>query len=155
MSKHKISVACLIEYKDKILLIKESQNGEVSWDIPAGGLELNESIKAGLKRELEEESGLIIDKAILIATFQFIEENRTTLNFLFYSKLNSLNKKPLKKVKGENILASKWFSKDEISELVKKNKTENNLAKARLKFYLENYKNSNKQNCLPLLVEDK
>ena len=47
----------IIQDKDgKILLIRRRDNGQ--WDLPAGGIELGESITKCLKREVKEETGL-------------------------------------------------------------------------------------------------
>ncbi len=56
---YRISVKALIldETRTKFLIIQEN-NGQ--WDMPGGGLDWGESIESGLRRELDEEMGLII-----------------------------------------------------------------------------------------------
>ena len=48
----------------KILLIRRRDNGK--WDLPAGGIELDESIMDCLEREVREETGLEVIEAIPI-----------------------------------------------------------------------------------------
>lgn len=48
----------------KILLIRRRDNGK--WDLPAGGIELGESITDCLKREVKEETGLEVIEAVPI-----------------------------------------------------------------------------------------
>lgn len=61
----------LIHHQGKILLVRESpqyQDGseEGKWDVPGGRIEGDEELHVGLKREIEEESGLhIIPKKLL------------------------------------------------------------------------------------------
>ncbi len=50
-------------YKDgKILLVKESDELSGKWEMPGGGLDFGEDIIAGLKREIQEETGLVVTK---------------------------------------------------------------------------------------------
>jgi 8-oxo-dGTP pyrophosphatase MutT (NUDIX family) len=51
----------------EVLFIRRRGNG--SWAMPAGAIELNESILDCLSREVKEETGLIVSKATLIATY--------------------------------------------------------------------------------------
>ncbi|WP_420645406.1 NUDIX domain-containing protein [Candidatus Leptofilum sp.] len=50
-----------------ILFVKRSDNGD--WVLPAGSIELNESVLDALKREVWEESGLSVQEATLIAIY--------------------------------------------------------------------------------------
>ena len=34
-------------------MVKEEQNGKISWDIPAGGIELHETLEQAVIREVE------------------------------------------------------------------------------------------------------
>ena len=51
----------------RVLLIKRSDNGE--WGMPAGSMELDESVLDACKREVREETGLIVEAATLIAVY--------------------------------------------------------------------------------------
>ena len=51
--------------RGRILLVKRSDNGD--WVMPAGSMELDESVLDALKREVWEESGLEVQDATLIA----------------------------------------------------------------------------------------
>jgi ADP-ribose pyrophosphatase YjhB (NUDIX family) len=53
-SLYRISLKCLITNSDgKLLVVKESGRG--SWDLPGGGIEHGEDVKAAIARELKEE----------------------------------------------------------------------------------------------------
>ncbi len=55
---YRVSVKGLFVKDEKILLFKESQNESGNWELPGGGLDFGEDIFEGLKREIQEESGL-------------------------------------------------------------------------------------------------
>lgn len=51
----------------RILLVQRSDNGH--WVMPAGSMELDESILETCKREVYEETGLVVEDATLIAIY--------------------------------------------------------------------------------------
>ncbi len=67
-------------------------------DIPAGGLDTNETIIDCVKREVLEETGVTIQNPTLKAVFQVIGSDITTINFLFTETLSKFpflnNSKP-------------------------------------------------------------
>jgi phosphatase NudJ len=52
--KPNTTVAAIIHYQDKFLLVEEYQDNSVVFNQPAGHLEKNESILSALKREVFE-----------------------------------------------------------------------------------------------------
>lgn len=59
--------AILCDDKGRALFIK--RRGDRKWGMPAGSMELNESVYDALKREVKEETGLDVIKATLIAIY--------------------------------------------------------------------------------------
>lgn len=59
--------AALQDEYGRILLVQRSDNGQ--WVMPAGSLELNESVWDALQREVLEETGLEVQAAHLIAIY--------------------------------------------------------------------------------------
>jgi ADP-ribose pyrophosphatase YjhB (NUDIX family) len=59
--------AILRDGAGRILLIRRSDNGR--WDLPAGALELGESVTDCLRREVREETGLEVIAATLLAIY--------------------------------------------------------------------------------------
>jgi NADH pyrophosphatase NudC (nudix superfamily) len=122
-------------------MIKEEQCGKISWDIPAGGLVLGETIHEGVKREVLEEVGLMMTEPRYKKVFQYIEKNRITINFLFQIKLDKLSEIHTNNQEAdESILDIQWFSQDQIREMITKRETENNLATARLQTWIDGFK---------------
>ena len=57
--------ALIFNRNDEILLIERTDNKK--WSFPGGGLELREKVMDCLKREVFEETGLIVENAELVA----------------------------------------------------------------------------------------
>lgn len=69
MTKHSVSVAAVVtDDAGRVLVIQRRDNG--TWQIPGGVLELDESIPAGLRREVEEETGLVIEPERLTGVYK-------------------------------------------------------------------------------------
>ena len=63
-----IAARAIVQNEDgHVLLVKRSDNGK--WVMPAGSIELEESIYDCVKREVFEESGLIVESAQAIAIY--------------------------------------------------------------------------------------
>jgi 8-oxo-dGTP diphosphatase len=57
----------------KVLLVKRGKEpGLGKWSIPGGAVEVGESIKAALCREIEEETGLLVEVLDLVEIFERI-----------------------------------------------------------------------------------
>ncbi|MFD2170879.1 NUDIX domain-containing protein [Tumebacillus lipolyticus] len=67
--------AILRNERGEILFI--DRRGENSWGMPAGSIELNESITDCLKREVFEETGLIVEHATPISLYSGAEHVQT------------------------------------------------------------------------------
>ncbi len=64
----------VVHFEGKVLLVRESSEyldgssvGE--WDMPGGRIESEETVLQGLVREVQEESGLIVEPGQLLAAF--------------------------------------------------------------------------------------
>ncbi|MFT6829190.1 MAG: phosphatase NudJ [Candidatus Paceibacteria bacterium] len=143
MNKTKISTSCVIEHEGKILMIQEEQNGKISWDIPAGGLDTGETIFQGIKREVLEETGItLLADPVHKRFFQYIETDKTTINFLFFIELESLPETHSNNQgTDEDIINIDWFDKEAVIKMINTDSTENNLATARLRTWVDGFTN--------------
>jgi len=76
--------AAIFDDKDRILLVKITY-GSGNWTFPGGHLEKNESPIDGVKREVLEETGYIVDVEHLISVYS--APNKDDLVFLFKCKI--------------------------------------------------------------------
>jgi 8-oxo-dGTP diphosphatase len=58
----RVTIKGLCVRDGKILLLKESPEISGKWEMPGGGLDFGEDIRAGLEREIREETGLKVTK---------------------------------------------------------------------------------------------
>jgi ADP-ribose pyrophosphatase YjhB (NUDIX family) len=140
MTNSKISTSCIIEKNGNILMIREKQGNKINWDIPAGGLNQGESVWQGVLREVHEETGLVIKNPCKKMIFQYIEENRITINFLFLVSLEDEQE-----VHSDNqdtdeaILGVQWFTRVQVQKMITEDQTENKLATVRLQSWVDGF----------------
>lgn len=79
--RHSVSVAAAIfdDSGERVLLIKRRDNG--SWEPPGGVLELGETVKDGLRRELREETGAEIEVGPLTGVYKNMASGIVALVF--------------------------------------------------------------------------
>ena len=74
-----VGAKAVVEYGGKILLLRESAQYDEGteagkWDVPGGRIEPEESLAAGFKREVKEESGLDVVPGKLLGAFDNFPE---------------------------------------------------------------------------------
>jgi 8-oxo-dGTP diphosphatase len=78
--RHSVSVAAAIVDDDgRFLAIRRADNGR--WEPPGGVLELDESIEAGLIREVAEETGLTVEPIALTGVYKNMRRGIVALVF--------------------------------------------------------------------------
>lgn len=101
----------ILEKDGKFLLVQESQEKcKGKWNIPAGGLDENESLIEAAKREIYEETGCRVEITGVLEIINEILEGVNVICFFFDTKIIDENIK----VDGEEILNVKWFTYEEI-----------------------------------------
>ena len=115
--KTNITLTGILKDNDLLLIVKRNENDELypgSWEFPGGHIENKETIKEGLKRELEEEIGFTDDfEPIITHYYDEIKEknNQIThdieIDFIINVDRNKLN------IKLSNEHSDyKWVTKD-------------------------------------------
>lgn len=116
-------VKAFIIHDGKILVIKERvrRNGDetIIHDVPGGGIELGETLKEALEREVLEEVGLKIDIQYPVGGWDFIIENpEAGVHIVCLGYQCQLTGEPnidtTKNPAQEDIFETIWMSKDEI-----------------------------------------
>jgi len=112
--KPNTTVATIIHCAGKFLLVEELIDGEVRYNQPAGHLEADESIIEACKREILEETGLIITPFSLVGIYQFTASPELAfVRFTFCAELPIQVKcEPLDPA----ITRTHWFSREQIAK---------------------------------------
>lgn len=101
-------VGCLPRWQDKVLLCKRSiEPRSGKWTLPAGFLEIGESVEAGAVRETLEEANAEVKIVQLFAVYNLPQWGQVYLMFL--ADLANLNFSA-----GKETLEAKLFKKDEV-----------------------------------------
>ena len=107
----KVVTGGILEKDGKFLLVQENQKVcKGKWNIPAGGLDENESLMEGAKREIYEETGCKVEITGILEIINEILEGVNVVCFFFDTKIISENIK----ADGEEISNVKWFTYEEI-----------------------------------------
>jgi phosphatase NudJ len=114
MFKPNVTVACIIEYQDRYLLVEEDKPWGRVFNQPAGHLEANESLLGAVRREVFEETGLSIEPQRFVGSYMFTSEHNqvTYLRFCFYYQFQQ--QPPVSIPQDDDILATHWLSYDDI-----------------------------------------
>jgi len=80
MTEHSVSVAAVVtDDAGRVLVVQRRDDG--TWQIPGGVLELAESIPAGVRREVEEETGLLVEPDRLTGVYKNVRLGVVALGF--------------------------------------------------------------------------
>lgn len=78
--RHSVSVAAVIvDDQDRVLVVQRRDNGK--WEIPGGILELGESIYDGVRREVQEETGVLVEPGRLTGVYKNLKVGVVALVF--------------------------------------------------------------------------
>lgn len=81
LTRHSVSVTGIVVREDgRVLVIQRADDGR--WVPPGGVLELDETPEAGVKREVEEETGLTVEAVRLVGVYKNMVLGVVSLAFL-------------------------------------------------------------------------
>ena len=109
-----VTVACIIKYKQKYLMVEEQDNGRIVLNQPAGHLESDESLIDAAAREVWEETGLSLTPQGLVGSYLFTSplNNITYLRFCFYYEFDQAP--PPCKPQDDAIINCHWLTLTEL-----------------------------------------
>jgi 8-oxo-dGTP diphosphatase len=99
-----------------VLLIRRGQEPfKNKWALPGGFIEMNETLEVACKRELEEETGLIVDKMIQFRTYDAIDRDprHRTISVVYSAELD----KRKKVAGGDDAVKAEWFPVNDLPDL--------------------------------------
>ena len=113
----KIVVTGILRDKDDFLVIKRSDNDELypgAWEFPGGHLEVGETIKDALKRELYEEIGFNLEFNPIIThyTDEIKDKNNMLVHNLEIDFIINVDKSLFKVLLSSEHTDYKWVKKD-------------------------------------------
>lgn len=120
--------SCMFRFIEAAGGLVQNTNGDYlfiyrynKWDLPKGKLELNEENGIAALREVSEETGISGIKLLdhITDTFHTYKlGNATILKKTSWYSMSYNGNEPLIPQESENISIAKWFSKDQIQELM-------------------------------------
>lgn len=116
--KPNVTVAGIVAWNDKILIVEEIIQGEAIYNQPAGHLEAHEGLIKACEREILEETGIATKALSLISIDQFqADEDTQFLRFTFHCIVNQYGvtiDPPETKPQDPKVAAAHWMTFDEI-----------------------------------------
>lgn len=110
-----LTVALIIEQDNKILMVEElCEKGTMVFGMPAGHVDAKESIIDAAIREGLEETTSEIELTSLVGVYDYVKDYETILRFCFSAKLKNPKKEFVPNDPDGDVLAIKWYSKEEI-----------------------------------------
>jgi ADP-ribose pyrophosphatase YjhB (NUDIX family) len=105
-----LGVGAVIFHDNKVLLVKRGKEpGYGKWSIPRGAIELGETLKEGVLREVKEETGLELEIGGIVEVLDWVgrdENNRIKYHYVlvdFWCKCLSLELNP-----SSDVLDARW-----------------------------------------------
>lgn len=125
MQKTHLGIYAIIEKDDFILVVKKTRGPyQGMWDLPGGGPEFGESIQETLKREVFEETGLILSEALLLKNVAFTvayEENHQIITLhhtcLIYKATVESFSCLQPDIHKEDVAGACWIKKEELKTM--------------------------------------
>ncbi|PRX49696.1 ADP-ribose pyrophosphatase YjhB (NUDIX family) [Nonomuraea fuscirosea] len=109
-SMHSVSVAgIVVDDTGRALLTRRADNGE--WQAPGGVLEIGETIPDGVRREVLEETGLIVEPLALTGVYKNMTVGVVALVFRCKATGGQL-------IINDEVTAFRWASEPEIRDMV-------------------------------------
>lgn len=105
-ARHSVSVAAaIVGPDDRVLAIQRGDNGR--WEPPGGVLELDETIEAGLRREVREETGFTVEPVAQTGVYKNM--SRGVVALVFRCRVVKVGSDITPETRG-----MRWLTRDEI-----------------------------------------
>ncbi|MGN1281808.1 MAG: NUDIX domain-containing protein [Succinivibrio sp.] len=111
------TVALIIEHEGKYLIVEEyneDQDNRLVFGNPCGHIDAKETIEQAAIREGHEETGCDIELVSLVSINDYVKDNETIYRFCFEAKLKNYAGNMDPDDPDNEILAVKWYTKEEI-----------------------------------------
>jgi len=111
------SIVFVKEANETLVLLVERGNEPFKnmWALPGGFIHMDELLETACKRELQEETGLVVDKMYQFKTYDAIDRDprHRTISVIYYAKLDKIQQ-----VKGgDDAARADWFPISDLPDL--------------------------------------
>lgn len=111
--KPNTTVAAVIVYQNKFLLVEEIENGKYVFNQPAGHLEANENLIDATQREILEETGLNLTPQFCSGIYYY-HRPELSLFFLRFCFVIELEEQLIGSPQDDEILDNHWFTLEQM-----------------------------------------
>ena len=111
--KPRTTVAAICQRDGKFLLVRESVNGDIVYNQPAGHLDPDETLLQAVVRETLEETRYRFEPSALQGIYRFKPDpaaDKTYIRFLFRGEVGERLEGPL----DDGIIAAEWLSYEQV-----------------------------------------
>ena len=108
--------AILVSPQNSVLLIERGREpSKGKWALPGGFIEMDEELEIACRRELEEETGLLVGELKQFKAFGSVNRDprHRTVSVIFYTFTDD----ELEACAGDDAANTKWFPIDQLPEL--------------------------------------
>ncbi|MCB0200269.1 MAG: NUDIX domain-containing protein [Anaerolineae bacterium] len=129
-----VGVAAVVLRGDEVLLVERGREpAKGLWGLPGGLLELGESVEAGVRREVLEECGVVIEVGSLVAVFQPVERDANGRVRFHFVVLDYLARYISGEVRpADDAADARWVNLGDLNELPMLDVTRDVIRKAQL-----------------------
>lgn len=117
MSKQEFALpavgALIFDFEKRLFLMQSSGKFGDEWIIPGGKVNFGETLEEALKREIREETGLILSQCSFLGVRDYIKPDKHFIFLEFAAKANN----PDQVVLNEEATQHGWFNQSELSKL--------------------------------------
>ncbi|WP_133407119.1 NUDIX hydrolase [Parashewanella tropica] len=119
--KPNVTVAAIVVWQDKFLIVEEIIDGQTVYNQPAGHLEPQESLIKACEREVTEETGIAVKCQSITGIYQYqANPDLQFLRFTFHCIVNQYGttlEPPQTRPQDPQIVAAHWLTHDQIKAI--------------------------------------
>jgi ADP-ribose pyrophosphatase YjhB (NUDIX family) len=114
-----VGIGAVVWRDDRVLLIRRAKPPRAGqWSLPGGAQKLGETVEEAARREVLEETGLMLERPEIIATVDLIERDDDGRVRYHYTLIEvSADAATGEAVAGSDAADTRWFDHDEIDTL--------------------------------------
>lgn len=120
-----ITVAAVIEHKNKFLLVSDSTSQGIKLNQPAGHLEADEDLRAAIVREVKEESSMDFVPTGIIGIYLYHPNpEQTYLRICFSGSLLDYDQVPCPAADDDGVIAAGWYDLTTIQKRISEHRSQ-------------------------------